>query len=81
MFGGLSGMCHREGRLGLGKPPPWATTAQARGPRQSHHPAGVLAKAQGRIWPQCKGKACGSVGALPHAKVKRGDFVSESGRT
>lgn len=36
-------------RLGAGEPPPWATPVWARGPRQSDHPAGVSAKARGRM--------------------------------
>lgn len=52
-----------------------------RGARQSHHPAGVLAKARGRTWLRCKGRASGSLGAFPLTKVKAGNFVGKSGHT
>lgn len=67
--------------VGNRRAPPWPATAQAQGARQSHHPAGVLAKARGRTWLWCKGRATGSLGAFPLAKVKVGNFVGKSGHS
>lgn len=62
------------------------------GPFLGHHGSGLGVPAEspscwaldtvwGRIWPRCKGEACGSLGAFPHPEVKGGGFGSESGRT